>query len=342
LHQSLRQLQEAQSQLVQAEKMSSLGQLVAGVAHEINNPVNFIHGNLNLAKAYITDLLSIVEMAQAGESPARIQAQAEEIDLEFLQSDLPRMLGSMRNGTNRIREIVLSLRNFSRLDEAEYKAVDIHEGIDSTLTILGNRLKVSSHHPAIEVIRQFGDLPLVQCYPGPLNQVFMNLIVNAIDALEERDRSRTPAEKQQHPSRIEITTEVLVDRSFVDESPETQADERQLPVVPAPPIHHDPAGASDRIRITITDNGPGIPPAVQQKIFDHLFTTKPVGQGTGLGLPISRDIVEARHGGRLYCESRPGEGTSFVIELPVHQQTQTVKPRQQSPQASPSEMLVSP
>lgn len=332
LHQFLTQLQQTQSHLVQAEKMSSLGQLVAGVAHEINNPVNFIHGNLSLAKNYIADLLSIVEMAQAGESPDRIREQAEDIDLAFLQADLPRMLGSMRTGTDRIREIVLSLRNFSRLDESEYKAVDIHDGINSTLTILGNRLKARENRPGIEVIRQFGPLPLVECYPGPLNQVFMNLMVNAIDALDEQDKRRSPEDMKQHPSHIKITTEVtstewLAAQGCIDKVPNKISDEISEVQREQTLKGDTPVGVALRhcIRITITDNGPGMSPAMQQKVFDYLFTTKPSGQGTGLGLPISRDIVEARHGGRLYCESRLGEGTSFIIDLPVHQQEPSSK-----------------
>lgn len=285
LRNSLKQLTEAQSQLVQAEKMSSLGQLIAGVAHEINNPVSFIHGNLNHAQTYTKDLLLLVEKVEAGISPEALTMLMEEMDFEFVQEDLPNILKSMETGTQRIQEIVLSLRTFSRLDETAFKAVDIHPGIDSTLTILGHRTKAGPTHPGIQVIKSYGKLPLVECYAGPLNQVFMNLLSNALDALEERDQRRSSREMVNNPSRIEIRTEAV---------------------------------EGDRVRIQIADNGPGIPPQVQKKIFEYLYTTKPVGKGTGLGLTISRDIVEGKHKGKLSVVSSPQEGTTFTIELPVY------------------------
>lgn len=291
LSQALNSLQQAQTQLVQTEKMSSLGQLVAGIAHEINNPINFIHGNLEHASEYVMGLLELVETYQTEltQVPSNIEELAEEIELEFIQEDLPKLLASMRVGTERIRAIVLSLRNFSRIDETDVKAVDIHEGIDSTLMILGHRLKAKSERPAIDVIKEYGKLPLVECYAGQLNQVFMNILVNAIDALEEQNINRSFAEIKSKPNQITIRTTVL--------------DKEKLVV------------------ISIQDNGPGISPAVQQKLFDYQFTTKPIGKGTGLGLSISRQIVVEKHGGILTCNSELGKGTEFSIAIPIHQTT---------------------
>ncbi|MFB2834841.1 ATP-binding protein [Floridanema evergladense] len=289
LSQALNSLQQAQTQLVQNEKMSSLGQLVAGIAHEINNPINFIHGNLEHANEYVTGLLELVETYQAEipKVPPKIEELTEEIELEFIQEDLPKLLSSMRVGTQRIRDIVLSLRNFSRLDEAEVKTVDLHEGIDSTLMILGHRLKAKSERPAIQVIKEYGNLPLVECCAGQLNQVFMNVLVNAIDALEEQNLNRSFAEMQAHPDQITIRTTVLKSKNFVE--------------------------------ISIQDNGPGISPEAQEKLFDYQFTTKPVGKGTGLGLSICRQIVVQKHGGTLTCKSELGKGAEFAIAIPIHQ-----------------------
>lgn len=284
---ALHDLQQLQTQLVQAEKMSSLGQLVAGVAHEINNPVSFIYGNLSHAVNYTQDLLYLLDFYQK-EHPdpsPQLKAEIQKIDLDFLKEDLSKLLNSMKIGADRILDIVLSLRNFSRLDEAEYKTVDIHEGINSTLLILQSRLKPKSHHPGIQVIKTYGELPLVECYAGQLNQVFMNILVNALDALEERDRDRSLEEIQQHPSRISIDT-------------------RQL----------DP----NCISICIKDNGLGIPDHLSQRIFDPFFTTKPIGKGTGLGMSISYRIVVEKHGGSLECRSKIGQGTQFYIQLPIY------------------------
>jgi GAF domain-containing protein len=276
-------LQEAQIQLVQSEKMSSLGQLVAGIAHEINNPVNFIYGNLMHVSEYNNDLLDLINLYQE-EYPhpnPTIQDKIEDIDLEFLLEDLPAMINSMQVGAERIRKLVLSLRNFSRLDEAEKKPVDIHEGIESTLLILQYRLKARPDQAAIEIVREYGDLPLVECYPAQLNQVFMNIISNAIDALETTTDI----------SIITISTDLL---SMTNSQPPWAM-------------------------IKISDNGPGIPDRVRSQIFDPFFTTKPVGKGTGLGLSISYKIVVEKHGGKIDCISQAGKGTKFIIKIPVHQ-----------------------
>ncbi|MGQ9870463.1 PAS domain S-box protein [Leptodesmis sp.] len=283
---TLQELQRTQAQLVQNEKMSSLGQLVAGIAHEINNPVNFIYGNLNHLEAYSQDLLSLIHLYRREYpqfNPA-IATRIEEIDLEFLSEDLLKILDSMKVGADRIRGIVRSLRIFSRLDEAEVKAVDIHEGIDSTLIILQSRLKANLHRPAIQVIKNYGSLPQIECFAGQLNQVFMNILANAIDALEERIQQQTPEAIQQTPSTITITTAL---------DPEHQA------------------------IIKIADNGIGMPESVQRRLFDPFFTTKPVGQGTGMGLSISYQIITEKHQGTLTCTSSPGQGTEFVIRIPL-------------------------
>ncbi|MBW4560961.1 MAG: amino acid permease [Mojavia pulchra JT2-VF2] len=271
------------SQLVQSEKMSSLGQLVAGVAHEINNPVSFIYGNLTPANEYTQDLLRLLQLYQQYyPNPApQIQEQAQAIDIDFLVADLPKLLTSMRVGAERITEIVLSLRNFSRLDEAEMKLVNIHEGIDSTLMLLEHRLKATTNYPAIALIKEYGDLPLVECYAGQLNQVFMNILANAIDALEESMANGTTTSNPQ----ICIHTGLAADQQV--------------------------------IIIRIADNGCGIPKSVQKQLFDPFFTTKAVGKGTGLGLSISYQIITEKHGGKLQCISSPGKGTEFAISIPL-------------------------
>lgn len=282
-------LQQTQLQLVQQEKLSSLGQLVAGVAHEINNPVNFIYGNLAPAQEYAQNLFELLQLYQTElpQPSADIQEKQEAIGLEFARHDFPRLLKSMQVGTERIRGIVLSLRIFSRLDEAEVKPVDLLEGIDSTLMIVGHRLKSNGAQPEIKIsVQTQHEVPPVICYAGQLNQVFMNLITNAIDALEEYDQTRSLAAIKQSPSTIHIDLKL---------------------------------STPGWVAIHIRDNGPGIPAAIQTKIFDPFFTTKSVGKGTGLGLSISHQIIVEKHNGKLWCHSQLGEGTEFVIEIPVWQ-----------------------
>lgn len=288
LEAALCKLKNTQIKLIQTEKMSSLGQLVAGVAHEINNPITFIHGNLAHGEKYIHDLLQLIQLYESEypEASAKIQDYKEEIDLDFILEDLDDLLSSMRMGTQRILDIVKSLRNFSRLDESESKAVDVHEGIDSTLVILRNRLQTTLEAGKIEVVRDYGNLPLIECYPGQLNQVFMNLISNAIDALVEADKKRTPEARENNPSQIQISTK---------------------------PIN------SNLISISFKDNGLGISENISSHIFDPFFTTKPVGKGTGLGLSISYQIITQLHQGQLVCESIPNQGTEFRVEIPIRQ-----------------------
>ncbi|MGP1383576.1 MAG: PAS domain S-box protein [Thainema sp.] len=284
LEQAMAELQRTQTQMVQAEKMSSLGQLVAGVAHEINNPVNFIYGNLAHAYEYTHDLLGLVQLYQE-QYPAPVPVivdEMEAIDLDFLVEDLPKLMSSMKVGTERIRAIVASLRTFSRMDEAEMKAVNIHDGIDSTLMILHNRIKAKCDRAEIQVVQNYGELPLVECYAGQLNQVFMNLISNAIDALDD-----------------------ALDRNLLTEQPSLTITTEQV--------------GSDHVAIRFADNGIGIPTAVLSQIFNPFFTTKPIGKGTGMGLSISYQIVTEKHGGSLDCYSEPGSGTEFVIQIPIYQ-----------------------
>jgi signal transduction histidine kinase len=284
LEATLKELRQTQAWMIQSEKMSSLGQLVAGVAHEINNPVSFIYSNLEPARRYIQDLFELIHQyeVQCPQPSPTLQRTLDAIDYEFLKEDLLKLLSSMQLGSERIKQIVLSLRTFSRMDEAEFKAVDLHANLDSTLTILEHRLKPQVNRDRIEVTKDYGQLPLVECYAGQLNQVFMNILGNAIEVLEER----------------------------------CQAD----PAAPLPAIRIETRLSDrDHVSIRITDNGSGIPTAIQARLFDPFFTTKPVGRGTGMGLSISYQIVTERHHGTLQCDSQLGQGTTFIITIPITQ-----------------------
>ena len=288
LQKALDELKSTQAQLIQTEKMSSLGQMVAGIAHEINNPVSFVYGNINHLSQYIQDILELTELYQQQfPNPGdKIEEKLDEMELDFIREDLPKILSSMRIGAIRIREIVLSLRNFSRLDEADMKAVDIHEGIESTLLILQNRLIPKAKHQGIEIIKNYNQLPKIECYPGQLNQAFMNIISNAIDVLEEGIDADI-----QNPQ-ICINSQLISNRT---------------------------------VAITIADNGKGMSEDVKNKLFDPFFTTKPVGKGTGLGLSITYQIIVEKHQGTLRCESQLGIGTEFIIEIPIHQRREEDK-----------------
>ncbi|MBD2636653.1 GAF domain-containing protein [Limnothrix sp. FACHB-881] len=307
LEATLDELKKAQLWMVQSEKMSSLGQLVAGMAHEINNPVNFIHGNLNHVQSHVELLLGWTEKlrnwaqsSSCAKHPELVRMIAdldEESDFEFIQEDLPKILSSMNLGTERIRQIILSLRNFSRMDEACYKPVNIHEGIDSTLAILQHRMKAAPDHPEIQVKCDYGDLPAVECYASNLNQVFMNLLANAIEAITEKyqvdplDATNPDSSvRGQFKGCIEIQTRLL---------------------------------RGDRVQIQITDNGVGMPDSIQSQIFNPFFTTKPVGKGTGLGMSISYQIVTEQHQGQLRFSSVPGAGSTFTIVMPLKQEGQS-------------------
>ena len=287
LSRTLQTLQRMQAQLVQTEKMSGLGQLVAGIAHEINNPVSFIYGNLNHAKNYLTDLLDLIATYERvyPNSKDEIELKRSEIDLEFIKEDTYKILSAMQAGANRIRDIILSLRNFSRLNESAIKKVDLHEGLDNALMLLGHRLQARAELAEVRAIREYGSLPPVECYAGQMNQVFMHVLANALDALEQKRRGEGKEGRESDGCQICIRTTVEGDRAIV------------------------------RIR----DNGVGMTPEVKQRIFDYLFTTKPVGRGTGLGMSICYQVVVERHGGTIACESEAGRGTEFAIAIPIRQ-----------------------
>ena len=291
LQQAMTELQQAQVQLVHSAKMSSLGQLVAGIAHEINNPLSLIYGNLSYIESYIQTLVNMMQCYQRcnlPQSPA-IEVELAKIDLPFVQNDLAQTLRSMQTGAERISQIVLSLRNFSRIDESELKTVNIHDGIDNTLLMLAHRLGASPERPAIEVSREYSDLPIVQCYPSQLNQVFLNIMANAVDAIEACDDTRDTETPQARSGQIGLRTSML---------------------------------NSEWVEIAIADNGPGIPESIQQKIFEPFFTTKPIGKGIGMGMAISYQIIVEQHGGRLECRSVTGTGTEIVVQIPISQSTQ--------------------
>lgn len=301
LEQTLASLKKAQAQLIQAEKMSSIGQMVAGVAHEINNPISFIYGNIIPAAQYAGDLVKLIQLYQQyyPEPFPEIAKELTEVEVDFIAEDFPRIMASMQEGANRIKQIVLSLRNFSRLDETECKVIDIHEGIESTLVILQHRLQSQPKRREIQVIKNYGELPKVECYPAQLNQVFMNLLVNAIDAVEES---------------LVISHSSLANNISTVTNDAGQMFEKNPQIRISTEINRD-----NQVVVRIADTGPGICPEVQSRMFDPFFTTKPIGSGTGLGLSISYQIVKDTHGGKLECHSEVGRGTEFAIELPISQ-----------------------
>jgi signal transduction histidine kinase len=284
LRMTLKQLQQSQVQLVQREKMSALGELVAGVAHEINNPMGFLAGNIEPALNYIEDLLGLIDCYER-ELPSNvaIAAKMAAIDLDFVRQDLPNLIGSMQLGVERIAAISHSLRTFSRADSDRPVAFNLHEGLDSTMLILKHRLKPSEHRPEIQIVKAYGDIPTIACYAGQINQVFMNIIANAIDAMEKANQDKSYGEVADQPNCLTIRTAVV----------------------------------QDTVQVSFQDNGSGMPLAVQERIFEHLFTTKEVGKGTGLGLAIAHQIITVKHGGKITVESQPGVGTTFVITLPI-------------------------
>ncbi|AFZ03093.1 hybrid sensor histidine kinase/response regulator [Calothrix sp. PCC 6303] len=281
----IKKLQQAQLTIVQSEKMSALGNLVAGVAHEMNNPLGFISASLKQAKPTFTDIVEHLKLYQkrTSNSDEEISKHAESIDLDYSLEDFPKMLDAMVLACDRLENISTSLRTFSRADK-EYKVpFNIHEGIDSTILILKHRLKANDQRPAIEIVTDYGNLPQLECFSGQLNQVFMNILANAIDALDESNTGRNFADIKDNPNKITIKTSM----------------------------------ADNHVKISIADNGKGMIEEVKQKIFDHLFTTKGVGKGTGLGLAIARQIVMEKHGGNIEVNSTVGKGTEFIIKIPV-------------------------
>jgi signal transduction histidine kinase len=287
LQDSLQELHRLQQHLLQMEKMSMLGQMVSGISHEINNPINFIYGNLPYVEEHVDDLFRVLETYQEGypDNAEAVEEILEEVELDYVLEDLPRIMGSLKVGAERIRDLVLTLRNFYRLDEPDMKVADIQEGLESTLVLLNNRYKQN-----IEVVCEFGKIPKIECYINQLNQVFMNLINNAIDALEEPENTTNSGgeklERKPGKRKIIITTEAL---------------------------------ENNQVAITISDNGPGIAPDIETRVFEPFFTTKAMGVGTGLGLSISKKIIEENHHGKIVCTSKPTEGSTFRIELPVSQ-----------------------
>lgn len=281
------QLQSMQAQLILHEKMSSLGGLVAGIAHEINNPVGFIAGNLAPAYDYARDLIELVKLYQQyyPDPAPEIQEKVEEIDFKYISEDFPKLIQSLEAGTDRITEISRSMRTFSRADRGQREQFDLHEGLESTLLILKHRLKDNGDRPEIQVIKNYGDIPKLDCFPGQLNQVFMNLLANSIDALDEKSLNRSYDELESAPNQIAIAT-------YLDET-------------------------QSQITIEISDNGVGMSPEIQQKVFEHLFTTKPIGKGTGLGLAIARQAIVESHEGEIAVISTPGQGTTFCLKLPL-------------------------
>ncbi|AUB35808.1 Response regulator c-di-GMP phosphodiesterase, RpfG family, containings REC and HD-GYP domains [Nostoc flagelliforme CCNUN1] len=279
------ELEQTQTQLIQAEKVAALGQITAGIAHEVNNPINFIAGNLNFVEQYVQEVVSLLYLYQKylPDPPAEIKTAIQKSDLNFLLNDLSKIIQSMQLGTDRVTEIVSYLNNFSRHRETGKKLTNLHEGLDSTLLILGHRFKYNAHQPSIKLVKEYGSLPLVECFPGEINQVFMNLICNAIDAIEEKYKNKDIETVYQNPGVIKIKTEAI----------------------------------GEQVILRVADNGSGISKADATKIYDAFYTTKPVGKGTGLGLSIAYQIVVNNHHGKLTYDSKPGEGIEFIIELPI-------------------------
>lgn len=285
LSQALEELQHSHLQVIQSEKMSALGNLVAGVAHEINNPIGCVVGNVSAVEATIKDLFGVIDLyGKHFPNPgAEIEDELETVDLDYLREDLPKLVKAMRDGSDRIVSISRSLSTFSRADTDRKQAFNLHDGIDSTILILRHRLKANEHRPEIQVLMDYGTLPLVECFPGQLNQVFMNILANAIDAIDESNQGRSFSELEAHPNCIKIQTALAV----------------------------------NHVQIAICDNGCGMSQEVQLRIFDHLYTTKTVGKGTGLGLAIAQQIIEEKHGGTIEVNSELSKGTTFIIKIPV-------------------------
>lgn len=306
LQKAVDDLQVAELERIQSEKMVSLGQLVAGIAHEVNNPISFIYGNLQYANQYVQDLVNVIGVYQQEypQPSPKIQEAIADLDIYFVVNDLKNLMSAMHRGANRIREIVQALQNFSRIEESEIKQVNIHEGINSTLVMLEHRLRETANRPEIKLIKEFGDLPLVNCYPGELNQVFMSILNNAIDALDcsivTSDGLLVHNKNKEHRYYFDNTTSV----PLTINNPQIRIYTKQI----------DPK----TVKIAIADNGSGIDESLQSRIFDPFFTTKPTGQGKGLGLAISYQIIVKKHQGKITCHSSPGAGAEFIIEIPIH------------------------
>ncbi|KAF3885262.1 MULTISPECIES: hybrid sensor histidine kinase/response regulator [Nostocales] len=331
LHNTLDELKVAQVKQIQNEKMAALGQLVAGIAHEVNNPISLIYGNIEYVSQYVQQLIDVVEVynQEYPNQTPKIQRTVQDIDLNFLMNDVRKLMGAMYRGADRIRQIVLALQNFSRLDEADMKPVNIHEGIDSTLVMLQHRLKETGHRPSINVTKEYSSLPLVSCYPSDLNQVFMHIISNAIDALD-RGSGESGLDTEN------MTTPAVSDPSGISKDAESQARHAARKTHTQPPAGETPAlglsyspiptirihtqlTSNKTVKISIADNGPGMDESVRSRLFDPFFTTKPVGKGSGLGLSISHQIVVNKHQGSIQCSSSVGKGAEFIIEIPIEQ-----------------------